>query len=263
MLIKFNQVTLILLVSIVICVVGQFSYQEECCTEYCFAEDRDRPQVKRFSTKTPYEFARTENRRYFNVPNCTPEKFWILSRHGTRLPRAKDLKGFRELQELRDEIIANYEVRRTKPDRGAMCQSDLNLLAQWRWDSNITEQFDQFLTAEGYNELKNIAYNYKNYYPQLLTNIYTPEKFLFRHTDTQRTKASFQAFSEGLFGSEAARHVRPAEIPQRDLLLRPYDYCPEYANNTQSKKNPDSEISKLLASSTFKELVSDVSKRFG
>lgn len=38
------------------------------------------------------------------------------------------------LEDLRDEIIANYEKRHSKPPIGAMCENDLDLLKQWHWD---------------------------------------------------------------------------------------------------------------------------------
>lgn len=39
-----------------------------------------------------------------------------------------------QLEDLRDEIIANYEKRHTKPAVGAMCEGDLNLLKRWSWN---------------------------------------------------------------------------------------------------------------------------------
>lgn len=38
------------------------------------------------------------------------------------------------LEDLRDEIIANYEKRHSKPPIGAMCENDLDLLKQWHWN---------------------------------------------------------------------------------------------------------------------------------
>lgn len=38
-----------------------------------------------------------------------------------------------QLEELRDEIIANYESN-SKPTVGAMCKNDVDLLKSWEWD---------------------------------------------------------------------------------------------------------------------------------
>lgn len=46
----------------------------------------------------------------------------------------KVIKRLRLLEDLRDEIIANYEKRHSKPAIGAMCENDLNLLKQWSWN---------------------------------------------------------------------------------------------------------------------------------
>lgn len=44
------------------------------------------------------------------------------------------MKRLRQLEGLRDEIIANYEQRNSKPAIGAMCASDLDLLKEWKWN---------------------------------------------------------------------------------------------------------------------------------
>lgn len=54
-----------------------------------------------------------------------------------------------------------------------------------------------------------------------MENIYDPEKFLFRYTNTQRTEASYKAFVEGLFGENAYQHIQvPAPLQNNDTLLR-------------------------------------------
>lgn len=48
---------------------------------------------------------------------------------------AREMKRLSQLEELRDEIIANYEERHTQPAIGAMCKNDLDLLKTWKWDT--------------------------------------------------------------------------------------------------------------------------------
>lgn len=38
------------------------------------------------------------------------------------------------LDDLKEEIIANYEKRHSKPAIGAMCEADLDLLKRWHWN---------------------------------------------------------------------------------------------------------------------------------
>lgn len=54
--------------------------------------------------------------------------------------------------QLRDEIVANYRVRRTKPDTNALCLEDLSLLSMWKWNSSITVDQEQFLTMQVYRD---------------------------------------------------------------------------------------------------------------
>lgn len=49
---------------------------------------------------------------------------------------------------MRDEVIDNYEKRRTKPDFGALCDEDIEILKNWQWNHNITGDYAKFLTAQ-------------------------------------------------------------------------------------------------------------------
>lgn len=68
--------------------------------------------------------------------------------------------------------------------------------------------------------MKSIADRYQHLFPGILQNIYDAKKFLFRHTDTQRTKASLQAFVEGLFGPNSFNHIDIPPVKENDKLLK-------------------------------------------
>lgn len=104
--------------------------------------------------------------------------------------------------------------------KGTLCPQDLALITDWRLNANLTTAFSEFLAVAGWNELKNIATRYQRVYPTLLPTTYSQSKYLFRHSDTQRTQASFRAFADGLFGNNGFQQVTPEPIPARDLLLR-------------------------------------------
>ena len=84
-------------------------------------------------------------------------------------------------------------------------------------------------------------------------------EFQFRHTDTQRTTESFKAFTEGLFG--AGNVAVAEEIPEKDLLLRPYDYCESW--NAQNYKDEGSESFKYRNSPLWNETIANISRRLG
>ncbi|XP_059613076.1 multiple inositol polyphosphate phosphatase 1-like [Phlebotomus argentipes] len=239
------------------------SLAAQCCEEYCYGTDSDRAQARHYATKTAYQIIRSgDASRYYSVPNCEPRKFWMLSRHGTRLPSAKDMQKLRNLIDLRDQIIENYEKRRSKPDTGALCDADYQTIKNWRWDSNLTGNFDNYLTVQGWNDLKLLAQHYQRIFPNLLPNIYTQDKYLFRHTNIQRTEASFRAFVEGLFGPDAYQHVSLAP-DDNNVLLRPYDHCPAWETQGDAIDEPNSEVNKFIASQLFQDTLSQVSQRLG
>lgn len=80
--------------------------------------------------------------------------------------------------QLRDQIIENYELRRTKPDTGHLCEPDYNIIKNWRYDSNITGDYDEFLTVQGWNDQKFLAKQYQRILPNVLETIYSADKFL-------------------------------------------------------------------------------------
>lgn len=111
-------------------------------------------------------------------------------------------------------------MKNRRKGKGTLCTDDFTLIRDWRLDANMTAAYAEFLAVAGWNELKNIAMRYQLAFPTLLPTTYSREKFLFQHTDTQRTQASFRAFADGLFGYNGYRLVSPEPIPQPDLLLR-------------------------------------------
>lgn len=86
------------------------------------------------------------------------------------------------LLQLRDQIIENYEQRRTKPDVGYLCDADYNIIKNWRWDSNITGNYDEFLTVQGWNDEKFLAKQYQRILPNVLENVHSSDKFLVNIT---------------------------------------------------------------------------------
>lgn len=51
--------------------------------------------------------------------------------------------------------------------------------------------------STGWEELKFLAIRFQRNFPKIFENIYDPNNYLFRYTNTQRTEASFKAFVEG------------------------------------------------------------------
>ncbi|XP_059615175.1 multiple inositol polyphosphate phosphatase 1-like [Phlebotomus argentipes] len=220
--------------------------------DYCFATDPIREQVRRFFSKTAYQFVRG-NENITIDSGCLPERFWLLSRHGTRLTPQRDTKYLSEkLPVIQREILSQ---------NNALCREDVALLASWKWDVNVTEDKSEFLSTQGWEDLRGLARYFQNQFPALLQKKYSKRKYFFRHTNKQRTQASFEAFAEGLFGSY--KNVEAAPIPQNDTLLRPYDFSEEWKEQEKSVYQDGSEYRKFRESLNFLNMIDNVSKRAG
>lgn len=231
----------------------------QCCIEYCYSEDALRPQDMRMNTKTAYQLVK-ENGDIEIPKQCSPFKFWLLSRHGTRLPTPSHIPKLQKLLQYQSEIIANY-ANGKGPVVGGLCDADLKLLKEWHWNDNITEDVGDFLTVQGWNDLKGLGEFYKEQFPNLFQEY--SSKYVFKHTDTQRTEASYKAFVDGLFGDGAHERIPAPLVPATDTLLRPYDYCGAWTKQKEEIDAMGSEVSKWKNSDLFLQMVEDVSTKAG
>lgn len=233
---------------------------DTCCEDYCYSADLLTPQHLRMNTKTPYQLAKGSEDVKIPV-GCTPSKFWLLARHGTRLPTKSKIDKLPVLPQYQAEILDNY-AKGNKPAVGALCDADLNLLSNWKWDSNITMEKDGHLTVQGWNDLKGLGEYFKTQFPSLFGE-YSEDKYFFRYTTSQRTEASFKGFVAGLFGEGAFERVASIVSPERDTLLKPYEHCPLYTEYDDALSEPTSEVSKFESGELFMKMVKDVSTKAG
>lgn len=63
-------------------------------------------------------------------------------------------------------------MAKTKPDTDALCNTDLLALQMWRWNSSITPDQEEYLTSQGYDDLRGTAKLYQRYYPGVLPKEY-------------------------------------------------------------------------------------------
>lgn len=222
---------------------------------YCYSQDPIQPQVGMFSSITSYETNRGRNRVDANASNCTPSKFWLVSRHGTRLQSRSELENiFEHNERLHRDLLNNYEA-----GRSSLCASDYELLHNWRFDPNITLELEQVLTVAGWNEFQGLAQRYQAAFPTLLPTTYSTNDYFFRTTHTARTLSSMQAFADGLFGYNGFEQVVFESVPNPDRLLRPHDFCP-LLNEVRSDTNePDA----FIEGSEYQQMLTQVSAKLG
>ncbi|XP_065159990.1 multiple inositol polyphosphate phosphatase 1-like [Atheta coriaria] len=173
-----------------------------CCEEYCYNID-EQPYVK-LGAKTPYQFVYGKISNQHIVPQCKPVQVWSLLREGTSVPDRQSIERYRQLQKIHDEIVRNYEDRRSFPDKGRLCAEDYDILRRWRWNDSLSDSMAGSLTQQGSDDIKFLARRYQTRLRELLQP-YNDQLYYFQHTEGDRTVESYQAYIQGLFGSDYQR----------------------------------------------------------
>lgn len=127
----------------------------------------------------------------------------------------------------------------------------------------MTADFENYLTVQGWNDLKYMAIDYQRSFQNLIETRYSKEKFKFGFTNTQRTEASYKAFVEGLFGPGADGIINAKPETNQSILLRPYDSCEEFNKQADRAKDVNSEYNKFQQSAVFKKAAEEISIRLG
>lgn len=114
-------------------------------------------------------------------------------------------------------------------------------------------------TESGEVAMQNIAWRFQQHYPHIFPAVYERDHYLFRHTQSQRTHNSARAFATGLFRGGAGDVVYE-EIPERDTLLRPFDFCPAF---NEEVANWSAQRDALRDGPEIREMVEQVNRRLG
>lgn len=161
---------------------------------------------------------------------------------------------------MRDEILENV----AKLKKPSLCLEDLKQFEQWKWNHSISLNHGNFLMPQGYIELSSIARNFRRHFPTLFDAVYDAEHFHFRHTDTERTRSSFIAFFNELFGKNAHENINAVSPPDRpDLLLKAYANCHLWTKQKKQLLHSESELSKFENSEQFRQFIADINLRLG
>ncbi|XP_053625971.1 multiple inositol polyphosphate phosphatase 1-like [Plodia interpunctella] len=187
--------------------------------------------VNHLGTRTPYRFRFNKNYDKIKYSKCKDSKIWMIVRHGTRLPSAKDILGMNTtLHELKHLIILQNKL-----GRGDLNEEQVTKFE--KWSSNINVEEEKFLTLEGQDEMILLAERTRKRFPNVIKNKYDNSTFLFRFTATQRAHQSARYFTKGLFTQKDAQNVVFAPATKVDHILRFYKHCDKWQK--QVKQNPD------------------------
>ncbi|KAL4714596.1 hypothetical protein ACJJTC_006642 [Scirpophaga incertulas] len=209
------------------------------------------------STRTPYRFKfnRDDSRLKFN--GCKDAMVWMIIRHGTRLPSAKDIIAMNStLKDIKYEIL-NVQKRK----KGVLTKEQLKQFKAW--SSVIDIEQEKFLTHEGQHEMILLAERMQNRFPNAIRNKYSNKTHQFRYTATQRAQQSARYFTIGLFDKRDAQNVTFLPAKKIDPVLRFYKHCDKWQK--QVKKNPDTYKEQKLfgVSSQMNDTLKSISNRLG
>ncbi|XP_054727026.1 multiple inositol polyphosphate phosphatase 1-like isoform X2 [Anastrepha obliqua] len=180
------------------------------------------PNLKRheieshLSTKTPYRVVANLDDKPLTYSGCRATRIWAIIRHGTRNPSKEHIEEAKlKLVRLKEQILKNAQTK--------LCPEELIRLRNWQF--NVSSEEEKYLTAEGEDELVELAERMQNRFPDLLFDQYHPDFYYFKYTKTQRTLKSAQSFTSGLFGRHRIGSVEYPEALHKDPVLRFYKLC--------------------------------------
>ncbi|XP_028170811.1 multiple inositol polyphosphate phosphatase 1-like isoform X3 [Ostrinia furnacalis] len=208
-------------------------------------------------TRTPYRFISNKNDSKIKYPNCKDSKIWMMIRHGTRLPSAKDILGMNStLRDLKYEILLMH-----KKGKGELNPEQLKLIEDW--SKHIDVEQEKFLAREGQDEMILLAERMHKRFPNAIKNKYNNKTFMFRYTATQRAQQSARYFTIGLFDKKESQGVIFSPANKVDPELRFYKHCDKWQK--QVKKNPDTYVEQKLygTSAEMNKTIAAVSKKLG
>ncbi|CAG9783864.1 unnamed protein product [Diatraea saccharalis] len=117
-------------------------------------------------TRTPYRFRYNKNDSRIKYPGCRDARIWMIIRHGTRLPSAKDIVGMKDiLRDLKYEILFNHKKSKEQ----------LKRLEEWSSDIDIEEE--KYLTREGQDEMIFLAERMQKRFPNAIKSKYDNKTF--------------------------------------------------------------------------------------
>lgn len=76
------------------------------------------------------------------------------------------------------------------------------------------------LCLQGQEEIRSIANSFLNQFPELFDVPYDPVKFNFQHSDAERTRDSFVAFVDEIFGNNAHTQISAEPTRATQALLK-------------------------------------------
>ncbi|XP_049867510.1 multiple inositol polyphosphate phosphatase 1 [Pectinophora gossypiella] len=208
-------------------------------------------------TRTPYRFRSNKDDSKIKFPECKDTKIWMIIRHGTRLPSAKDISGMNgTLKDLKYDILLAHQQ-----GKGELTAEQLKRLDEW--STNLDVENQKILTREGQEEMVLLAERMKKRFPNVIKHKYNNETFLFRYTATERAQQSARFFTIGLFDRKNAQEVLFHPATKVDPVLRFYKHCDKWQKQVKKNSSTYEEQNAFGNSLEMNNTLESISKRLG
>lgn len=175
-----------------------------------FAPVQNASLLDYFGSKTPYSHAdkRAKERSRSadaesDLHDCVAESVFMVVRHGSRWPTAKQLGRFEKLR----SIFANFTHTFRPLDEG-------------------------LLTVIGEDEMRRLGSRTREAFSAIFDKHpeYHPNLYDFKASQSSRALQSAHSFAAGMFGHSRAFAIQ-SDSMDKDYLLRFHDNCPSYVSN--------------------------------
>ena len=214
-----------------------------------------KPHELHLGSKSAYRNVANHNSSEIKYDSCRAVKLWALIRHGTRHP------GFPLIQKIRTRLVAIRDLVLELVRNETIEIKNVESLESWT--PEFSEGEGKKLTSEGEDEMFFLGQRLRTRFPKLLRPVYSSSMYHFKHTRSERTEKSAEAFVNGIFGRGADKYVEFPDTPEFDPILRFYKLCDRWMKNV--KKHPDAQIeyAKFRSGNETAETVKAVNERLG
>jgi len=201
-----------------------------------------------FGSKTSYFVNAYVEESPVEIEGCLPALFWNLARHGTRNPGDDDIPEMEDqLPDIRDQIVAAWNE-----GLGELDEDDI--LRFMEWEFNLTIEDESLLTESGKQEHREMGERWATRLSDLIKDYDRTE---VRSSTKSRCIESSKAFTTGIFGSYFP------DILEDNHLMRFYSDCQKFQSEVDDNEETFAERKKFLASPTFQEMVTEISRKTG
>ncbi|XP_022194980.2 multiple inositol polyphosphate phosphatase 1 isoform X1 [Nilaparvata lugens] len=212
--------------------------------------------LSHLGTRTPYRFVQNLDVSEIHYPGCEPLKMWSMIRHGSRKANVKHIEGYREkLEALREKILLCLSQKKC-----GLCGDLKDDFENWQL-GEVDRITSMDLVHEGEDEMLLLGERMQMRFPSILPETYSRDIYKFRYTATQRTQASAEQFSIGLFGRRESHRVVYPNPMHVDPLLRFYKLCDKWKEDVKKSGSCKIEGNKFANSKAMNKVMNKMKKR--